>query len=79
MDKIVEWFRARKKAHNESMARRAQAARANLAVERFNIIDFHGSPVISLDGIVISVPNEKVSGDALIKQLMELRKIYSED
>jgi len=78
MDKIVAWFRAWKEARSEKQAQSDKNTRAQMAISRFNIIDHNDIPVIALDGIIITVPNEKQNGDALIKQLIELRKIYVE-
>lgn len=46
------------------------------ALTRFNISSFNGKPVIIYDDVVISIPNDKETGDSLIQSMLKLREIY---
>lgn len=46
------------------------------ALTRFNISSFEGKPVILYGDVVISVPNDKTTGDSLIQSMLKLREIY---
>lgn len=46
------------------------------ALARFNISSFDGKPVILYGDVVISVPNDKTTGDSLIQSMLKLREIY---
>lgn len=46
------------------------------ALRRFNISSFDGKPVIIYNDVVITVPNDKTTGDSLIQSMLKLREIY---
>lgn len=46
------------------------------ALIRFNISSFDGKPVIIYGDVVISIPNDKTTGDSLIQTMLKLREIY---
>lgn len=78
MEKIKDFFKNWRDRAKEKKVNRMREELAQFAKERFNIINYEGTPVITYNGVIITVPDQKLSGDELIRQLMELRRIYVE-
>lgn len=69
----IKSYRAARKRRKENEHKRVAE---NDALARFNISKFNGKAVILYDDVVISVPDDKITGDMLIQSMLELRDIY---
>ena len=71
--KIISKWKERRTA-SKAMEHKQYAEQE--ALIRFNISSFDGMPVIIYGDVVISIPNDKETGDSLIQSMLKLREIY---
>ncbi len=76
IDKITSFISKCKSSRAASNAARIKQYAEHDALVRFNISSLEGKPVILYNDVVISVPNEANTSDALIKTMLKLREIY---
>lgn len=76
IDNITSFINKRKAQIAASNAAERRQTAERDALTRFNISSFEGKPVIIYGDVVISVPNDKATGDMLIQSMLKLREIY---
>ena len=76
IDNITKFINKCKEARAASNAAERKQFAERDALTRFNISSFEGKPVILYGDVVISVPNDKTTGDSLIQSMLKLREIY---
>jgi len=76
IDKITNFISSCKESRAAANAAERKQFAERDALSRFNISSFGGKPVIIYGDVVISVPNDKTTGDSLIQSMLKLREIY---
>lgn len=76
IDSITSFINKCKAQRAASNAAERKQSAEHEALTRFNISSLDGKPVILYDDVVISVPNDKETGDSLIQTMLKLREIY---
>ena len=76
IDKITSFITKCKESRAASNAAERRQFAERDALTRFNISSFEGKPVIIYGDVVVSVPNDKTTGDSLIQSMLKLREIY---
>ncbi len=76
IDNITKFFSKWKETRIASKAAERKQYAEQEALIRFNISSFDGKPVIIYGDVVISIPNDKETGDSLIQSMLKLREIY---
>ncbi len=76
IDNITNFINKCKEARAASNAAACKQCAESEALARFNISSFEGKPVILYGDVVISIPNDKATGDSLIQSMLKLREIY---
>lgn len=76
ISKIKDAVSAFIKSRKEHKAASVREIAAHEALRYFNIDAYDGEPVITFNNVVVSIPQKNISGDQLIKTMLQLREIY---
>lgn len=78
MNKLQQFFENLRVKMRIRQRARQYAESGQFAENLFNITQYKDAPVITYNHVVITPPDPNVSGDELIRKLIELRQIYKE-